>query len=31
MNFSEHWVLPTGNAERNLGTGSTHAFLPLWL
>jgi len=31
MNFYEHWVLPTGNAERNLGTGSTHAFLPLWL
>jgi hypothetical protein len=23
--------VPTGNAERNLGTGSTHAFLPLWL
>lgn len=22
---------PTGNAARNLGTGRTHAFLPLWL
>jgi hypothetical protein len=23
--------LPTGNESRNLGTGHTHAFLPLWL
>jgi hypothetical protein len=23
--------VPTGNAERGLGTGHTHGFMPLWL